>query len=140
MSNILFEFNVDAPIEKAYQALTEKAGVQGWWTNDTRIEASEGAEAYFGFGQGHFLFTITKLKANERIEWETVEGMPDWGGTKVVFTLKPAEEGGGTSIHFAHRNFASEEGTFAMVAYNWAFFLFSLKAYLETGTGTPVSV
>jgi len=137
MSNILFEFTADAPIEAVYKALTEKVGIQGWWTKDTRIEPKVGAEAYFGFGpHGHFSFNVTALEPNKHVEWETVVGMPDWGGTRVVFTLSEAENG--TKVHFAHRNFGSEDGTFATVSYNWAFFMFSLKSYLETGEGTPV--
>ncbi len=43
----------------------------------------------------------------------------------------------GTRVRFAHRDYASREGSFASVGYSWAGYLASLKDYLETGTGRP---
>ena len=49
--------------------------------------------------------------------------------------LTPVEAG--TSVRFGHRDYASVEGSFASVAYNWAWYMASLKDYLETGEGRP---
>lgn len=137
MSNIRFEFDIEAPIEQVYEALTEKSGLQGWWTRDVSIEAGEGSPARFGFGnQGEFNFTVAKLDENQHVKWDVVQGAPDWGGTYITFDLEASDNG--TKVHFAHRNFATEDGSFASVSYNWAYFMMSLKSYLETGEGTPV--
>jgi hypothetical protein len=53
----------------------------------------------------------------------------------VTWDLTPVEEG--TKLLFGHRDYAMTEGSFASVSYNWAWFLTSLKQYIETGTGTP---
>lgn len=139
MSNILFSYSIESSPEAVYQALTEQKHIQGWWTSDTRIEPKEGTEAHFGFGEkGAFSFNIATLSPNEAVEWDNPQGPPDWAGTTVRFDLSADENG--TQVLFGHRGYATEEGSFAMVSFNWAFFLMSLKAYLETGQGTPAQV
>lgn len=136
MSNILFEYVVDAPVDKVYDAITQESGIKGWWTADVHLAQKEGSEARFGFGDhGEMRFEVSKLVPNKQVVWETVQAMPDWDGTQVSFDLSPDDNG--TRIHFAHRNFATEDGSFAFVTYNWAYFLFSLRSYLEKGEGTP---
>jgi uncharacterized protein YndB with AHSA1/START domain len=139
MSNILLELVVESSPEAVYKAITEKEGIHGWWTTDTSIEAKEGTEARFGFGpKGEFSFNVAKLAPNQCVEWDSPQGPPDWAGTDVRFDLEAVDEG--TKILFGHRNYSSEEGSFAMVSFNWAYFLMSLKSYLETGQGMPAKV
>lgn len=135
MSNILLEFTIDAPPKDVYTAITQEEGVKGWWTSDTSVDQTVGGTAEFGFGGGGFTFEITQLKPAKHIEWKTLQAMPDWDGTRVTFDLDAAN--GGTKVLFGHRDFASEDGSFASVSYNWAYFMMSLKSYVENGNGTP---
>ena len=65
------------------------------------------------------------------------QGAPDWTGTRVTWDLNPVD--GGTKLLFGHRGFASADGSLPDTSYNWACYLTSLKAYLETGKGSPHS-
>ena len=136
MANILFEFDIDAPVNAVYQVLTQAEGIKGWWTVDNDLKPEIGSRATFGFGPGSLVFDVTTLRENEQITWQEVETMPGWEGTKVTFDLESTDTG--TKLHFGHRDFASDDGSFASTSWNWAFFLFSLKSYVETGQGTPV--
>ena len=51
MSNILFELAIEAPASDVYKAVTEEAGIKGWWTTDTTIKPEVGSAAEFRFGR-----------------------------------------------------------------------------------------
>lgn len=139
MSNIRLDFDIEAPIEKVYAAITEASGINGWWTTDTDLEAKEGSAARFGFGpQGDMNFTVVELETNKHVRWDSVSAPPpDWQGTHLTFDLESGENG--TKVKFAHKDFATEEGSYAYCTYQWAYFLESLKSYIETGTGKPAT-
>jgi uncharacterized protein YndB with AHSA1/START domain len=139
MFDILHEVTIEAPPGKVYQAITEQEGLAAWWTTHTTAQPKVGAVNEFGFEGGQMIFKmrVDKLEAGRSVQWTVVQGVPDWGGTYVTWDLTPVENG--TKLLFGHRNYASTEGSYANVNYNWGRFLTSLKAYLETGSGTPYS-
>lgn len=138
MPDVLLEVMVEAPAEQVYQAITDQAGLAGWWTTNSKAQAKEGTTSEFTFPDGFVIkMHVDKLdKANHAVKWTAVQGAPDWGGTVVTWNLTPVENG--TKVVLGHRNYASYDGSYASVAYNWATFLTSLKKYVETGEGTPV--
>lgn len=140
MSNIRLNFTIEASVAKVYQAIAEQSGVQSWWTTDVTLEQAEGSLARFGFGsEGEMRFTLAKLEPNSHIRWDTVNApAPDWQGTHVTFDLSEVDNG--TQLNFAHCNFPTEEGSYAYCTYQWAFFMGSLKSYVETGQGMPATV
>lgn len=137
MANILFAIEIDASASEVRKAITEESGVKGWWTTDTTLKQEVGSEAVFGFGpRGTLKFEVAELGDNH-IEWKSTQaGPPDWAGTNVTFDLEAQD--GHTNLLFGHRNFATDEGSYAFTSWNWAYFLMSLKSYIETGQGTPV--
>ncbi len=137
MSNIRLNFVIEAPVHEVYKAITEQTGVEGWWTTDVTLKAEENFPARFGFGdEGEMNFKVVSLKADTHIRWDTVSAPPpDWSGTHVTFDLKAVEQG--TRLDFAHRDFPTEDGSYAYCTYQWAYFLESLKSYVETGQGKP---
>ncbi|MBV9899002.1 MAG: hypothetical protein JO020_33005 [Chloroflexi bacterium] len=64
-----------------------------------------------------------------------MQGAPEWAGTTVSWDLTPVENG--TRLRFAHHNYRSAAGSFGEVTFNWAWYLISLKEFLETGQGRP---
>lgn len=137
MPDILLEATIAAPPEKVYQALTEKDGLASWWTRSATAEPKVGSVSEFVFyeGQSVLKMEVTRLEANQKVYWKPVQGAPDWPGTRVTWDLTPAD--GGTKVLLGHRDYVSTDGSFASVSYNWAWYLISLKSYLETGKGTP---
>ncbi len=138
MPDVLLEVIVEAPIDTVYKAITDEAGLSGWWTTNSKAQAKEGTTSEFTFPGGFVIkMQVDKLdKANNAVKWTAVQGAPDWDGTHVTWALTSVENG--TKVVLGHRNYASYEGSYASTAYNWAWFLTSLKKYVETGEGTPV--
>jgi uncharacterized protein YndB with AHSA1/START domain len=137
MPDILHEVTIKASPEKVYKALTEQSELAAWWTRDATAQPEVGTVSEFKFmgGQMTFKIRIDALEPNRQISWTPLQGAPDWPGTRITWDLTPVD--GGTKVLFGHRDYASTEGSFANVSYNWAGYLISLKHYLETGKGAP---
>ena len=137
MADVLHQVGIQASPEKLYTALTETAGLKSWWSEHSSIEPKEGSLASVSFYNNAVTFKlrIAELVPNKKIVWAVEGGPPDWADTKIIWTL--AENKGQTILHLAHRGFASTEGNFAAVNYNWGWYVTSLKFYLEKGKGMP---
>jgi uncharacterized protein YndB with AHSA1/START domain len=122
---------------KVYNAITEGEGIAGWWTPQAKAQPKVGSVAEMSFGGGRFVIhmEITKLEPGRTVRWTVQDGLPDWSGTHVTWDLTPMDNR--TKVRFGHRDFTSAEGSLAGASYNWAWYLTSLKDYLETGTGRP---
>lgn len=137
MADILHELDIHAPPAKVYDAITQQDGLAGWWTALARAQPKAGTVAEFGFDNWKFMIRmeISQLEPGKRVVWKPLEGAPDWPGTQVTWDLIPVDNG--TKVRFGHRNYASTEGSYASVNFEWGKYLYSLKTYLETGKGMP---
>lgn len=137
MPDILHEVVIEGAPDKVYRALTEQSGLASWWTTHAAAEPKVGTIGEFQFEGGKFVIKmqVDALEPGRRVDWKTVQGAPDWGGTRVTWDLTPVENG--TKVLVGHRDYPSYDGTFASVSYHWAMYLTSLKAYVETGRGNP---
>jgi hypothetical protein len=76
---------------------------------------------------------------NDVVRWTSIgEFPPHWTDTTMTWTLKPAGAGPGTTVHFSHDGWASDDSRFATAALTWAQLMLSLKQLAETGSGTPL--
>jgi uncharacterized protein YndB with AHSA1/START domain len=128
MPDALLEVPISAPPERVYQAITEPAGLASWWTPDvSNAEPRLGTVAEFRFGGGYLTkMELAALEPGRKIVWNVRHGVPEWENTRVTWDLD-----------FAHRDYPSTEGSFASMTFNWAWYLASLKTYLEKGQGWP---
>ncbi len=79
---------------------------------------------------------VDAQEPGRRVEWTVTSSFhSQWRGTTIAFELQP--EGCETIVAFAHRGFAAPDDHFALVNTGWAYYLVSLKQYLETGRGGP---
>lgn len=141
MADILHMVPIQASPDAVYKAITTEEGLKSWWTNDVSAEPQEGSTATFRFegGQVAFQMKVDKLEPAEAVVWSVQEpAPPEWGGTRVTWHIQPGDDGN-THVLFGHRGWASMENSFAAINYNWAYYLTSLKEYLETGEGFPHS-
>ena len=144
MPDILIQVTIAAAPEKVYEAITQH--LNDWWDPDAISGAKVGSivqphsdnAAVRGGGFATKLEVVT-LEPARKIEWLTRQGVPDWSGTRVTWDVSPVEniDPKGTQLLFGHRGFASAEGGYPRYTYSWAYYLVSLKAYLETGKGQP---
>ena len=120
---------------QAYQALTTREGLSGWWTDDTKGESDVGDVLQFRFGAGGFDMKVLELEPAKRVQWQVVDGPAEWIGTKVNWDIR--QEGDWTIVLFKHQGWKEPVEFMHHCSTKWGVFLLSLKSLLETGKGAP---
>jgi uncharacterized protein YndB with AHSA1/START domain len=140
MARIVFELDVDAAAAEVLRALNSQAGIAGWWTDDVTFAGGAGSTMKLGFPIAPRPFELRVDEVTDNVaRWTSVgEFPPHWADTTVTWTLRPADDGAGTMVHFSHDGWATDEGPFATAALTWAQLLLSLKRFAETGADTPL--
>jgi uncharacterized protein YndB with AHSA1/START domain len=137
MKTILHAVVIHAPVSKVYEALTTEAGVTGWWTTRASLERGIGGIIRFTFhGDFNPHMKQVTLEPDNRVEWQCVAGHENWQDNTLTFSLTPQD--GETSLVFRQqykRELADD--VYGTYNFNWGYYLGSLKALCETGTGTP---
>lgn len=134
MADVLHQVGINSSRAELYEIVTTEKGLQSWWSQHSKIEGDKVTVSFYN-GMVTFVFQVTESKPNEKIVWEVQGGPPDWANTTVTWTI--FEVDGQTMLHLAHRGFASTEGNFANVNYNWGWYVTSIKFLLEKGEGMP---
>jgi len=136
MPEIRHLVHINAPVSVVYRAITEQSGLQAWWTAGTIASPQVGSIAEFRFGERyHNKMRVTGLDQDRRVEWQCFHGDPEWIDTTFLFDLDASE--GHTILRFTHGNWRESTDFLASCNYHWGYYLHSLKAYCETGVGTP---
>ncbi len=121
--------------DDVYAALTTIDGLSGWWTTDTQGDPGLGGKIQFRFLPGGFDMEVIELKPGELVRWRVTDGPPEWIGTTVDWRLSRSD--GFTIVRFTHEGWAEPVEFLAHCSTKWAAYLLSLKALVETGTGSP---
>jgi uncharacterized protein YndB with AHSA1/START domain len=138
MPDIRHRVVISAPPTRLYEAISTKEGISAWWTRDgVKGDPNEGGklEFYFGSPDPAAVMEITGLEPDKAVSWHCVEGETEWVGTDLRFELEANETG--TVVVFTHADWRSQSDFMAHCSARWAYFLLSLKAYVENGQGTP---
>lgn len=137
MADVLHMVGIKASPIQIYTALTEESGLKRWWSEHSQASPKKDAlnEISFYNGMAVFKLRVADLVPNKKVVWKVEGGPPDWAETTITWTISESE--GQTMLHLAHAGFASTEGNFASVNYNWGWYLTSLKFLLEKGEGMP---
>ena len=137
MSAIVEELTIEAAPQRVWGAITQQDEIVQWWAYQARVKPEVGSLGEFRFRQGAFVmqFEVAELDQDEKVHWISRQGPPQWAGTSVTWQLTPIHNG--TKLVFTHEGFAQVDEAYAQTRGNWAYFLDSLKSYLETGKGTP---
>ncbi len=136
MPDILHRVGVKASTNDVFKALATIDGLSGWWTATTSGKSEPGGNIRFQFGdRGFFHTTVVELVPGKRVLWQVVDGPEEWIGTKIGFELK--QEGEQATVLFKHEGWAQPVEFMHHCSTKWATFLMSMKAFVETGRGTP---
>jgi hypothetical protein len=136
MVDILHRVGVEAALPAVYRAVASTAGLAGWWTQDVTGESRVGGILTFRFGpEGKNRMRVVELSEDRRVEWECVEGPAEWIGTRLSFELNASD--GESVVLFAQRGWKEPVEFMHACSTKWGIFLLSLKALVETDTGTP---
>ena len=133
---IATQVRIESAPHKALEAVTTTAGHKAWWTPDCEVGRKVGDEAAFRFDSREVVFRIDRLDAHG-IELTCVRtrGQSEWQGTRL--TLRVVGDGAHSYVDLLHEGFASKTPFFEKCAGGWKYYLESLRAYCETGRGTP---
>lgn len=139
MYSIENQIQIAATPARALVALTTSDGLRGWWTANTDCDVAR-REATFRFErQADTMAATFRIdRADERGVAMTCireQNNADWLGTKLEFGLAAVD--GGTRVALVHSGYRAKNEVYDSCTKGWAYFLASLKSYLETGTGTP---
>jgi uncharacterized protein YndB with AHSA1/START domain len=138
MPDIRHRVAISAPLERVYEAVSTPEGLSQWWTRDgVRGGSGEGSALQFFFGQPTPAATmeVTRLSPDGHVSWNCVDGADEWVGTTITFDLTHTDTD--TVVLFTHADWREPVEFMAHCSARWAYFLLSLKRYVETGTGTP---
>ncbi len=138
MVDIRHRVAISAPLERVYQAVATTEGIADWWTRDgVRGESAVGSKIQFFFDnpEPSAVMEVTALDPAGQVHWNCVEGADEWVGTKLSFDLTHKDDE--TVVLFTHADWRNPTEFMAHCSARWAYFLLSLKALVETGTGTP---
>lgn len=147
MTNYTRTITVNATPAKAFWALTE--GIGEWWTTPDAPMTKLGDTSKFTFppGKSHWTFEATELQPDKSVEMVCVdalhihEGQPteietEWLNTRVRWEI--AADDDTTSITIEHHGLIPGLLCYEVCENGWDhFFLNSLPALLNTGTGNP---
>ncbi|MGI8498379.1 MAG: SRPBCC family protein [Gemmatimonadaceae bacterium] len=137
MSEILHQLLIHAPTASVYEAIATRDGLSRWWTQDVRGEPAVGQVLSFGFNQRatDFRMEVLLLEPDRRVRWRCLDGHPEWAGTEIEFALTAADPN--SLLRFHHQRWLWRDGLLAQCSFDWARYLMSLRALVETGTGSP---
>ena len=140
MADILHKLTIKASAQQIYRAITEQQGLSSWWTTHCQASPTINSKAQFSFNQGNVCFNmqIKKLIPDQAVSWYCHGGVPEWQDTQIQFNIRQIESNR-CALHFTHSGWQHTEGLFPLCNFDWAYYLMSLRDYLETGQGFPAT-
>jgi len=135
MADIRHRVGITAPQEWVYRALTTIEGLAGWWTRDVVGDPTPGGtiQFYFGSPEPGAVMEVVDLTTTSQIGWRCVAGASEWVGTSLTFDLKSSD--GETVVLFTHANWREPVEFMYHCSTKWAYYLLSLKGWVEAGMG-----
>ncbi len=136
MADILYDFQILAPPEKVFEAITSSEGVSAWWSKTTTGNPEEGAVYELDFGPEYqWKARVTKCHVATTFEWEMTECNDEWRETRIGFILDGNETA--TKIRFHHTGWPEQNAHYRVSSYCWAMYLRILKRYVEFDEFVP---
>ena len=114
------------------QAITTQEGLSRWWIADANAKAELGFVDEFVVNEKITnKMKIIDLEPNERMEWECIDGHPEWIGTKILFEIEEVE--GILYVDFKHSGWKKQTKFCGFCNFQWGKHLLMLKNLCETG-------
>src|SRR5262245_7624549 len=133
---IAANIRINAEPTAVLAALTTTDGIHQWLTEEASVGHDIAAPAIFRFGMIEVTFLIDRLDRHA-IEMTCVghRNYPEWLDTHLAFRVIP--DGPGAYVDVLHDGYRCKDGCYAQSVEGWTHYLMSLRAYCETGRGTP---
>jgi len=136
MADIVHDVTIKASPEQVFRAVSTPAGLDTWWTENSKGEPREGAEYELWFGpECDWRAVVNRCVPDSEFVFEMTAAQPDWLGTRVGFSLDENE--GATRLRFYHSGWPDANEHYRVSCYCWAAYLRLLKRYVERGEVVP---
>jgi len=137
MKSILHTVDIQATPDVLYRALATENGLAGWWSTRVRAQMRVGGFIEFAFVPTfNPRMELTALEEPRRVAWRCVGGHEPWADNTFSFEVEARGDG---AILFFRQDYSREldDEEYGRYAYNWGYYLHSLKLLCETGVGRP---
>lgn len=132
MPDVIFDFPINAPRARVFQAVTTPDGLDSWWTKRSSGQPLANSEYVLWFGPEYdWRAVVSRVTPNEEIELKLTSAQEDWMGTRVGFVLEESSQG--TNVRFRHSGWPEENDHYRSSSYCWAMYLRLLVRYVERG-------
>jgi len=131
MFSINHLIRIDASSTDVFQAISSNDAISKWFTS-TECNRWEVDSTVVWFGET--VMTIAEIEDNKCISFHVNHGS-GWDNTHIRFSVEADCDR--TIVRFDHFSWNAVTDHFRDCSMSWAYFLESLKKYVETGVGTP---
>lgn len=136
MADILQDFPINASPARVFEAVSDPAMIDRWWTLRSNGKPIVGATYDLDFGPDYqWRAVVTKSDPGAAFELRLTEADPDWLGSVVGFELSPS--GSKTHVRFYHRGWPDANEHYRTSTHCWAMYLRILRRHLEHGESVP---
>jgi uncharacterized protein YndB with AHSA1/START domain len=136
VSDILQDLPIRAPADAVFKAISDPAGLDQWWAEQSSGTPREGEEYSLGFGPDYqWRARVARYRTNSEFELELTVADADWTGTRVRFVLEARGET--TWLRFSHYGWPEANEHYRISCHCWAMYLRVLRRYLEFGETVP---
>ena len=145
MASYTKTLRIQAPPRTLYEAVSTVQGLKGWWCDNT--DAENGDITVRFSGENLQTLRLMDPTPDKKVIWEwiaqyfPVEGTTqtdEWVGTRVSFEIQANPDGSSTLV-FTHIGLTPQLVCYGKCSAGWNHFLENLRAFCETGRGTPYS-
>jgi uncharacterized protein YndB with AHSA1/START domain len=129
------------PPQAVFEALTTVRGLAGWWSPAAGDGSGAGDVLRLDHqGEATLVLDVEAAEQPGLVGWRvrSYSLNPEWAGTEITFRLEPGPDGGAV-LAFRHDGLVPELECFDRCSRGWDYFLPSLRDYVETGAGRPLS-
>jgi uncharacterized protein YndB with AHSA1/START domain len=131
--------HIAATPERVFGVLTDAAEYARWWAPATGTATARGElRITFDNIEAPLVVRVAEARHPETVAWDVLDCafLPDWVGTRPVFTLGAGTDGG-CDVRFRHEGLSQKLECYEMCRAGWDQYLPSLRDYIETGAGRP---
>jgi uncharacterized protein YndB with AHSA1/START domain len=130
---------VKASPEALFDALTTVSGLAAWWNPCAGSGGAGGELRFFMNSAEPLVIHVDEVTRPTSVRWTVTACpfLPDWVGTRPVFTIAAAD-GDASELHFRHHGLTAELDCIEMCTRSWDHYIAtSLREYVEAGCGSP---
>lgn len=136
MVDILQDFPIRVPPQRVYEAISQPARLDQWWTLRSRGKPEVGSEYTLDFGPEYvWRARVTVAIPGVAFEWQMTQADRDWADSRVRFEFVPSEIG--TTVRFQHRGWPEINEHYRVTCHCWALYFRILRRHLELGEVVP---